>query len=323
MSAEQVLSRSDRKRQLFALDPYFRDGWDDLVARWGTDRRAERLLWSNTAIVFRPDAVVCRAVPKGLRLLREAGFVPVGAALFRYDRLIIREAWRYQLNIATRDRIDVMDMIMGKTESLYVALRDVRPSQDYPASIRLSDYKGPSLPQRRRPDHLRAQLAPVQVSVLTYVHTPDEPADLVRDLGLFFETRRRADLLDAFAKGEDAAAELESLVARLHAAWPARSISIDHALERLGELIARATAEGGPRRELLAELDALRLGVATGVDARWRTLLGLVDAAEIPLDGWERTAIASALAARHKENGRPFLPDMGVGDWSPGGCQQR
>jgi hypothetical protein len=133
ISVSSLLSCSARKRELFAVDPYFRDAWDDILDRWDREETTGKLL-SLASVIWRPDAIVVRGVRRGLNAIRELGFVPVAAAIFRYNRQTVREGWRYQLNIATRERIDVMDMIMPATDSLYVMLKRTSADAMLPAS---------------------------------------------------------------------------------------------------------------------------------------------------------------------------------------------
>src|SRR5687767_6770495 len=115
------LSCSGDKRNLFAIDPFFREAWEDVLQFWSSTDAIYKL-HQIASIVYRPDAIVTRGVERAMRATSELGFTPVACNEFRFDRLSIRECWRYQLNAATFDRIEVMDLIMPTTISLYVVL---------------------------------------------------------------------------------------------------------------------------------------------------------------------------------------------------------
>jgi hypothetical protein len=312
ISVSSLLSCSARKRELFAVDPYFRDAWDDILDRWDREETTGKLL-SLASVIWRPDAIVVRGVRRGLNAIRELGFVPVAAAIFRYNRQTVREGWRYQLNIATRERIDVMDMIMPATDSLYVMLKRTSADAMLPASTYLSSHKGPSLPEHREPHHLRALIGDAQVSVLTYLHISDEPADLVRELGVFFDRPRRLEILNGVDANEDISAKLDSMIDELYAQIPEHQLNFNAALDR----VKRAAREkqrtlDHPSLTALLELcDHLRHG-----DSRdWKRLLSLVDRSSLSIDYWDRVAIAAPLAEKHL-NEKDLIPDISLADWS-------
>lgn len=60
------LSRAGRKRETFAVDPYYRDAWDDLADLFGTERTVADQLHRVAPMVLKPDAVAVRG---GARLL--------------------------------------------------------------------------------------------------------------------------------------------------------------------------------------------------------------------------------------------------------------
>ena len=311
IDVSSLLSCSERKRELFAVDPYFRDAWDDLLERWDSEEATEKLL-SLASVIWRPDAIVVRGVRRGLNAIRELGFAPVAAAIFRYDRHTVREGWRYQLNIATRERIDVMDMIMPAADSLYVMLKRTSADTRLPASTYLSSHKGPSLPEQREPHHLRALIGDAQVSVLTYLHISDEPADLIRELGVFFDRRQRLEILKGVDADHDISAALESMIDHLYAETPEHQLDFTAALDRLKRAaLEKQRALDHPSLTALLELcDDLRRG-----DSRdWKRLLSLLDHSSLSIDYWDRVAIAAPLAEKHL-NEKDLIPDISLTDW--------
>jgi len=309
------LSCLPRKRELYATDPYFRDAWEDILALWGAER-AQSLLFDLAPVIYRPDALVARGVGRGLRATRELGFAPVACGVFRYNRLSVREGWRYQLNIATRDRIDVMDMIMPATESLYVAMKRAPSEVEVPATTCLSSFKGPSLPENRKPHHLRSLLGKAQVSVLTYVHISDEPADIVRELGIFFDRPQRLEILRAIEAGEDVVDGVERAADELYARIPAHTLDFVEALDRV-EGMARPllgrNGDGGGRA--YEEMVSMCVRMRVGECRDWRRLLTLIDEAGLPVGHWDRVAFAAPLAEKHLDEADLTLPDISAADW--------
>ncbi|GHE29892.1 hypothetical protein GCM10017673_35840 [Streptosporangium violaceochromogenes] len=310
------LSRIARKREAFAEDPYFRDAWDDLTALRGRGEEARAPLFEVAPLVLRPDTIATRGGRRVLEAVRRAGFVPVASAVFRFDRRVTREIWRYQLNIATRERVDVMDMIMPVGRSLYVLLRG-EGTPLAPACTRLSTLKGPSLPAERHEHHLRRIAGPAQASVLTYVHVADEPADIVRELGVLFDRAERLRLLTAASGTRDRSEPVHRALAEVEAETPAADLTPGPAFDRLERLIADRAGRGpvwpvdAPERSL-ARLSSLVSTIRAGRGRDWRAVLGLVDHLGLDWPHWDRVAVAAELSARHID-GPPVIPDIGTG----------
>lgn len=306
-------TRSERKREFFGGDPYFRDAWDAIVERWPNMTARAETFYRTALVVFRPDAIVSRRVELALELFGRLGLRPVAVETFTYDRMKVREGWRYQLNIATRDRIDVMDMILTGSESILLLYMQDTPDSILPTSVWLSAMKGPSHPSARHPHHLRAMLGPAQQSVLTFVHISDEPADIIRELGAFLSSERLKDVLDHLARGETTAGAVESELRRQYARQAAHDIRMTDALERICADASRL-GDQTKAREVLRRIDAIR----SRKDCDWRGFLSACDTADIPIENWDRVAVAAALCAGHNDQVAPIIPDIGTEVWKSG-----
>ncbi|GAA3679440.1 nucleoside-diphosphate kinase [Streptomyces iranensis] len=300
------LSREGRKREIYAGDPYYRDAWDDLTALLGTEWAVADQLHRVAPMILKPDTVAIRGGARLLAAVRAAGFVPVAWSKFRFDRHVTRELWRYQLNVATRERIDVMDMIMPAAESLYILLRDTAES-GIPATARLSDMKGPTRPEDREAHHLRWIAGAAQASVLTYIHVADEPADILRELGVFFESSERKRLLAALNSRQDVTQQVLTALTEVEACTEASDLFWNSALDRLD-----AQLSGHPDT---AELAALLQQVRAGRSKDWQSLLALADRLGLQWSHWDRVAVAAHLSARHLE-AEPVIPDVSRSAWS-------
>ena len=111
----RLLTRCPQKVRHYAIDPHFRRG-QALVA----DRDA----LDTTFVVLKPDAVAGRRIETALSALAGHGFTVVAAGILRFTPLLTREVWRFQFNIASRDRADVVDLLLPGSDSLLLVLRD-------------------------------------------------------------------------------------------------------------------------------------------------------------------------------------------------------
>ncbi|MGW7531114.1 hypothetical protein [Amycolatopsis sp. NPDC054798] len=302
------LSRESRKRKIYAGDPYYRDVWDELTALPGTELAVAGQLYRLAPLIVKPDAIAVRGGARMLAAARTAGFVPIAWSTFRFDRHVVRELWRYQLNVATRERIDVMDLIMPAGESLYVLLRDTAEA-GIPATARLSDLKGPTRPADREEHHLRRIAGGAQASVLTYIHVADEPADILRELGVVFARPERQRLLAALGSREDVTQQVLAALAGIEAGTEASDLFWKPALDRL-----EAQLPGCPDG---AELAVLLRQVRRGQSKDWQSVLVWADRLGLRWSHWDRVAVAAELSAQHLK-AEPVIPDVRRSAWSAG-----
>lgn len=264
----QGLTVLERKRELFAIDNYFREAWWDLAS-------VQRLLHRLAVVVFKPDAVVGRRIAPCLRLLHDHGYTILGACSFRYTRHLIRETWRYQFNIASRDRIAVVDRLLTSTPSLLVVIGD-RGAGELPASVRLGALKGPSEPSLRRAGEIRYELG-VLTTLFNFIHTSDEPLDVVREIGVALDPLDRQTLAANIGAWADASASTLKLAGRLEARHAAHDLDRDRSLERLSRHADRDVRDGVQR-------------VRDGDPDAWRTIFDAVPR----VAEWDALSVATA-----------------------------
>lgn len=295
------LTTVGEKLEWYGFDPYFRDGCDD--ARAIMDGGGKIDLWNTSFLVFRPDAIVTRSVGRAIDLLLEEGFSILRMQEFQYTHLSVRECWRYQHNVNTRDRIAAMDLLMTATPSLLCLLRTQCDDDDLPASARLKALKGPSAPEKRRPGQLRYEMGAPQASMFTFVHAPDEPADLLRELAIFLDPSRRRHAYGVMA-GEPrplTRQEVESMVAGIYARTPAHDLRSTSVLEVLQQ-------RGRVPTSLLVDIER-------GVPLPLSETLGQLatDPSFGPLDA---VAIAARIGEGHLAGFAPVLPDANPHAWT-------
>ncbi|MEU7058745.1 nucleoside-diphosphate kinase [Streptomyces sp. NPDC046197] len=275
-TALDTLTADPAKREVYRYDTYAREG-----LRAFAGMTALRRSHDVTFVVLKPDAVAGRRCELILRILREEGWVPAAATTVRFDPLLTRELWRYQFNAASAQRIDVVDHLLGSGPSLLVLLHDTRRPAWMPASVRLTAAKGSADPEAARHGDLRTRIGRIN-GLFNFVHTADDPADVIRELQLFSYRTGWDWCRDALSgtgswdtgrpQAEDPA---HALLDTVHAAIPAHDLDVTAALRRLsagsGRWAALARAAGTPDRigEWLAEL---RRGPVTDEAARWDVL---------------------------------------------------
>jgi hypothetical protein len=88
------------------------------------------------------------------------------------------------------------------------------------------------------------------------VHTADEPADVIRELGVHLDYATRGQVLRQALTGDDASAQARALAEELYAAAPARDLSFAPAAARVRAQAERLVAElpGATSHELAVSL---------------------------------------------------------------------
>lgn len=301
------LSRLPRKRSLYAADTYFRESFEDLAAVGGGS--IERFCHDHALLLLKPDAVVTRRLGTVLRWVLSYGFSIVWAATVTIDRHGIRALWQYGLNAASRDRRDAADLYVTACECLLLLL--ALPGRPEPASLVLSEVKGPADPVRCRPGQLRYDVGSLNYQ-LNLVHAADEPADLLRELAVLCNHETRTGLyrrtLDRPAGSPpDGRSEAFALVERLEAATPEVDLELDRTLR---ELAAAADAHRyGDTRTAARELLSLIGRVRGRCSQDWRGVVRLAESSGVPVSRWQRIVLATHLLDPYLPGTTSLLPD--------------
>ncbi|MFC1417846.1 hypothetical protein [Streptacidiphilus cavernicola] len=290
------VTRSPLKADLYALDSYFREGcWTfagDLPDTLGV-----------ALCMMKSEATAGRRLRKGLDALADRGFRPVDVVRFRHNRQTIREVWRYQFNLATRERVEAMDAVLPSTDTVCLVLWDEQwqPGR-IPAAVRLNSLKGPADPSLRRPEHLRHGLGVVN-GLFNFLHISDEPVDVIREIAVLCDEPRRERVRDRIRARHDARSEVLGIFDDLERLHPEHDFDLELSWQRL-------TAVPGPAGELARRRAA---GAETGI----RPVLDVVR--DVPLDAsyrWDLlTVVTHLLDVMNVPGVVPAVPNVDV-EWA-------
>jgi hypothetical protein len=312
------LSAVPAKRALFAVDTHFRESWEDLTALGGA---ARELAHRHALVLLKPDAVAARKLEPTLCWLAEQQAVVVAAERGRLCRHQTRAMWRYQWNVATRDRRDLADLLVAAGESLLLVVR--LPDGPVPAAVRLSNRKGPADPGRRRPWQLRHRLGGGNY-LINFVHVADEPADLVRELGVLCGHMDRRRVYRAMLDGADRSAQAREQVARLYRNTPERDLGLDGVIHRLKRRLDGADRSGARGGDPAAadELAAALARMEAGPPADWRGIRPLAERAGLAMHPWDEIVLGTSLMVASEPGTAPVLSDVPEEAWAgqPGGA---
>ena len=271
-----ALTALPAKRDEFGRDLYFRATWLDLLDVVGPGAVAE--LQRVALLSFKCEAVVGRRMQEIVEFVERHGFHLVHIALTRHTRHSMREVWRYNWHVYTRDRLRLMSVLHTANDIAVLILWDDEYDGRIAGSVRLASLKGSADGSTRDPSTLRTALRPPSPG-LNFVHVADEPADIVREIGIFLGSDERWRALeDTMSNGPaghrtDAAATLQDLERR----YPAHDLDSSLALKRIEEAgvvdqaaIERLRSSLGPDGERLSwgELRSY-ISPSTGLVDEW------------------------------------------------------
>jgi hypothetical protein len=287
------LTKLPAKAEAFAADIYFREPWSELLGRWPLPALPAQL-WDLAGLILKPEAMMTGNALLGLELIRDMGGDIIFVAPVTFTRRSIRDEWRYQINKATTERIAAMDLVLQGADALYVLMRRP-PAATWPAVLEVAAMKGPSDPATRSVDHLRRRIGGVQDPLVNFIHSPDEPADLIRQWGVLFPAKVRQDIYQAMER--PCGSHLESarrLATQLIQRAPRNMFDLAASLDRVQAELSRR-ASGASRREAEALIDALRAGAR----GNWPDLRRRADQAGACVAAMDEMTIASLTPVMH------------------------
>ena len=202
-------------------------------------------------------------------------------------------------------------------DALLVVLRDDDPERSVPASVRLQMMKGPSFPERQTSDHLRHVLGSWS-RLLKFVHTPDEPADIIREIGIFLPPEQRRDLWMTMREGEHMdGAMVAKMVEQIYADTPEHELDLNISKDRiLSRLHARLTNSNQIRyfyETLKKTIDRCSMGDFLD----WRALEEQLINHNISVD-WDYIVLGAAFIHNSYEKETALVSSDGVRGWLSG-----
>jgi hypothetical protein len=212
---EPWVTPDQRKRASYADDPYFWEGWAAFAAACGGQPRAsalERL----TFLMIKPEAIVGRRIEPVLDFLSSRGFLITGTWPVSMSRHVARALWRYQINVVPVAHLRALELGVTSGELFVVGLIHPGPMEGAGSAAELLRWaKGSS--SAPAGDSLRDVLHG-HARMLSFVHAPDEPADVIRELPILCEPGQLDQVMTRLvtaAAWPDARCEAEARAARL------------------------------------------------------------------------------------------------------------
>jgi hypothetical protein len=305
------LTRVSLKRELYQEDLHFRECWADVRASLEGD--VDAFLQSVTLLCMKPDAVVGRRSAQALAYVAEHGFQALIALPAPIDRHAMRQIWAYDWNVYTVDRLAFSTYWYTSAPLIVLVLVDQDRGSKVPASVRLGALKGGADPLDRTPGQLRTRLRPPN-RVLNFVHVTDEPADLVREIGILWDRSDRRALLSRIGMllrsvtgGSSSHDRLLAHIIQIENHHHTHDLDFLSVLERCRE------------RSILTPGEVNRLVDLSerGATLSWDELCRLIPPDGPGVNRWDLITVASTLLEYERPGTSGILPGVSPTDWAP------
>ena len=297
----EELTKLEEKKELYRFEPFFRESWSDLLNELGRD--AVGALHRHATICFLPDATAGRRIWPGINFLQSQGFEVVSIQEVNYDWQIYNAEWRFQINDTTLERISLSHDLCERGPVLFVLLRDKSTSYGVPATVRLRRMKGASNPKLRTGKNLRDTLNSTN-RLLKFIHTSDEPIDLVRVLGSTMERPDRLSVIQNMKASSPSPRmpddEIKSKLDDLYRRQNQNDLNVETSIKTIVETLQ--TYRPAALEDQAAADEALKIVLDALIDVcpldylKFKSLLRKMDT---PLDDWTVICGAADLI-RHK-----------------------
>jgi len=302
--ALEELTVSRLKHSLYRDERGFVAFADDLSRSIGSESLQQQI-FDTAFLMIKPEAVVTRQIEKIINLVVERGYYVNHAVIVRVSPDQVRALWRYQINTATPERAELMPQVLGATDSLLVGLKknfDI----ELPAAVDLSISKGPADPSKRLGEHTRDRLKGIKSKLVTYIHFPEEPIDVIRELGVLVGVPQATDILLTSSPLE--ADRLNELIESLYERWPATDLQLNSA--RYGVISTISRAESGTSQNLVDEL----LVTDQPDPLLWSRVRNFWQEHEMPVD-WNYLCVGATLVQMDRPGVEKQLASVDPNDW--------
>jgi hypothetical protein len=239
------LTHDPQKHRHYGAEFEYRLAWEELVHALGS--KAESTLLDYTMLVLKPECFRRRVSGQVLRIVADRGFTLVDADIRHIPPADDSYIWRFQWNSATSDRLRLFAIKnRGESSAILLLRRPAADHQGVPASVHLASVKGSSaFLERRQATDLRTVLD-IPNRALTFIHSPDEPADVLREFVSLMPDNDR--LIARLLGGEDSSRAITDQVLAQESKTTPHSVRFSEVAARRG--LAATGIEERPLKEV-------------------------------------------------------------------------
>ncbi|MBX7066825.1 MAG: phosphotransferase [Parachlamydiales bacterium] len=172
-------------RQKYSVDPFFRFSFETFRE---SVEDLDSFFNEYTYLIIKPDGLVGGCFASTIKTLNEYGFEISGWDVFEFTSNGVKQFWYNESKFFPLDRFRLFEKILSDKPSVVFLLRDKRRDRENPCE-RLSKLKGSAESQKREAWHIRTKIG-VRCPLLGFIHTPDSPLSMIRELGIILGEKK-------------------------------------------------------------------------------------------------------------------------------------
>ena len=252
LGIDHSLSDNQKKKWLYCQDPYFRQGYYTILQL--LDFQLIDFFNNYTFLFIKPEAIAKRAILPIIEALKINEFDVVFHKTLKLSRHERRLLWYYHLNRSPLERFPLIDLLFENKDSILLFVKDKKAKKDSFACKRLSSIKGSVMEEKRKRDQLRSMIG-AGSGLLSYIHTPDEPLDIIRELSIFFSETDMSQLIQYILQSNTNFSDI--YIKELYASNIAHDLHYDSSKQNLYNLIKRHVIDTDEQTKILRFLGQL------------------------------------------------------------------
>lgn len=224
------LSINERKISLYNEDPYFFESLSYFSNK--LDQESFNYFISKFAsIIIKPESFFEGKGTEIVNYYKDNDFIPVYYKFLDINKYMLRAIWMYQLNAATLDRLNLLDEWSNQSKMLHILLLCTKDILT-PATVEVTNLRGSSNIDKHKPHELRSQLGQV-IPMINYLHSADEPADMIRDIGILYSKKDILNLISLINEPTNVLTRITSSILEYTAYLGYQNLSYDFILNKI------------------------------------------------------------------------------------------
>jgi nucleoside diphosphate kinase len=281
VSIPSPFSKWEKKRWFFSQDSYFRESNALFSNTFQRHADLDQFFKNISFVIVRPDGIAAHSIGKTVEALREVGFEPIHYEIVKFDRHSNRLFWWYHLNHAPLDRFPLVDLFINDRPCALIFVKANEPNEEF-ACQRLARVKGHVLTEKRKPDQIRYKINAGR-GLLAYIHAPDEPIDIMRELGILFPSSQLQNLLEKMMHPPEFNQSL--LEEQMYAKSIAHNLDFTQSTQRIQSIC-----------NAFPDLQEMCQDALTGKKIDWQYFVQQVKKYQLPIDEWDLIVFCASTA---------------------------
>lgn len=176
--------------QKYLVDPFFRFSFETFRE---SIEDLDSFFNEYTYLVIKPDGLAADCFDATIKTLNEYGFEIVAWDQFEYTQNGVKQFWYDESKYFPLDRFRLFEKILSDKPSVVFLLHDKLSGEETPC-VRLSKLKGSAESTKREDWHIRTKIG-ARCALLGFIHTPDSPLSMIRELGIILGENKCKQLL--------------------------------------------------------------------------------------------------------------------------------